>query len=524
MAIFNGNNSSNNITSNADIIDAKGGNDTVTATNTSFATVFGGDGNDTLIYAGSASGGQSLMFGGSGADLLRGGMFKDILDGGSGNDTLEGLGGDDLLEGSTGADVINGGDGSDTATYILACKAVKADLATPGVNTGDAAGDTYFSVENLAGSIFNDTLAGNSGDNILEGGYGRDTLIGREGIDYASYVLSFCGVRADLLTPASNTGPAAGDSYSGIEGLIGSCFNDTLSGDNGANTLEGGKGADQLNGRLGQDFASYTFACDGVVADLGTPALNTGDAKGDTYSGIEGLIGSAFADTLGGTAGVEVLRGGGGDDFLRGGPGGDVLDGGAGFDTAVYSDATAAVRADISNTATNQGDAAGDTYISIDNLVGSAFNDILKGDNNENRIEGRDGNDTVVGVGDADTLIGGLGNDSIQGNGGNDTVEGSQGDDTMSGGVPGRDYFVFHEYGPGAADSWGSDRILDFEDGVDLLDFRNSGAYGGSAITFADLTISQEGADVLILGPHYGESILLLNRSAAIITSSDFLF
>jgi serralysin len=420
--------------------------------------------------------------------------------------------------------VINGGVGQDTATYILACKAVRADLVTPSVNSGDAAGDTYFSVENLAGSIFNDTLAGNSGDNILEGGYGRDTLIGREGIDYASYVLSLCGVRADLLTPAVNTGPAAGDSYSGIEGLIGSCFNDTLSGDNGANTLEGGKGADQLNGRDGQDFASYTFACQGVVADLGTPALNTGDAAGDTYSSIEGLIGSAFADTLGGLAGSQVLRGAAGDDFLRGGPGGDVLDGGAGFDTAVYRDATAAVRADISNTATNQGDAAGDTYISIDNLIGSAFNDVLKGDNNENRIEGLAGNDTVIGVGDTDTLLGGLGNDSMQGNGGNDYVEGGVGNDTMSGGVPGRDFFVFHEYGPDAAGSWGNDVVLDWEDNVDFLDFRNSGAFGGSAITFADLTISQQGADVLIQGPHWGESILLLNRSAAIITSSDFLF
>ena len=109
--------------------------------------------------------------------------------------------------------------------------------------------------------------------------------------------------------------------------------------------LEGGAGADQLNGGKGSDTTSYAHAASGVIADLSVPANNTGEALGDTYTGIENLLGSHFNDRLVGDGanniltggdGVDVLIGNNGDDQLIGGPGADTLNGGAGKDTMVY--------------------------------------------------------------------------------------------------------------------------------------------------------------------------------------------
>ena len=88
------------------------------------------------------------------------------------DDTLLGGAGDDILIGGAGADSLDGGTGNDTADYSSASAGVTADLTTPSNNTGDAAGDTYTSVENLTGSGFNDTLTGDANDNIFNGGAG----------------------------------------------------------------------------------------------------------------------------------------------------------------------------------------------------------------------------------------------------------------------------------------------------------------------------------------------------------------
>src|SRR4029078_13237318 len=132
-------------------------------------------------------------------------------------------------------------------------------------------------------------------------------------------------------------------------------------GDNSNNFLEGGAGADVLNGRGGGDFASYLFSATGLSANLLNPAQNTGDAQGDTYSNIENLQGSQFNDTL---------IGDNNNNFLRRRGGADVLSGGGGFDTADYNglSVAAGVTAYLSNPGNNTGEAAGDTYISIENL------------------------------------------------------------------------------------------------------------------------------------------------------------
>lgn len=124
----------------------------------------------------------------------------------------------------------------------------------------------------------------------------------------------------------------AGDDF--LYGLKGA---DQLVGGAGSDRLAGGLGADKLFGGDGFDFASYKLADKGVTADLSAPAHNLGEAKGDRYSAIEGLIGSAFADLLIGDKGRNILEGRGGNDRLEGGAGNDTLIGGAGRDRALYS-------------------------------------------------------------------------------------------------------------------------------------------------------------------------------------------
>ena len=144
----------------------------------------------------------------------------------------------------------------------------------------------------------------------------------------------------------------------------------------------------------------------------------TGGSGNDTLSHIELVEGSRFGDTLvgndnanwlSGDEGNDHLSGGAGDDSLQGGPGADVLEGGLGNDTATYwgfDTSTVGVTADLSNAANNTGDAAGDTYTSIENLSGSNFADTLKGDANANVLTGGLGGDTFVYVtgGGADTI------------------------------------------------------------------------------------------------------------------------
>src|SRR5690606_21983281 len=114
--------------------------------------------------------------------------------------------------------------------------------------------------------------------------------------------------------------------------------------------------------------------------------------------------------------------------------GADVLDGGAGVDLADYSDAASGVTADLQDAAANTGFAAGDSYVSIENLYGSRFDDDLRGDGEANTIQGWDGNDTIHGRDGNDQLGGGAGDDTVFGDAGSDQIWGGGGNDELYGG------------------------------------------------------------------------------------------
>jgi serralysin len=141
-------------------------------------------------------------------------------------------------------------------------------------------------------------------------------------------------------TGVTLTGTSAADTLTGGTGddmLDGKGGNDVLNGAGGNDILDGGAGGDQLVGGAGTDTASYASAAAGVFARLFSAGSNTGDAAGDSYSGIENLTGSNFNDTLVGDTNANRLSGGNGDDILKGREGNDYIDGGAGTDSANYS-------------------------------------------------------------------------------------------------------------------------------------------------------------------------------------------
>ncbi len=413
----------------------------------------GGDGIDTADYSTSSAAVDVNLERGTGLggdaqgdtliniENLTGSNFADVLTGNSGANILRAGAGNDLLVGSGGGDIMDGGADVDTVDYSASTAGVQVNLVTGLGAGGFAAGDTLISIENLVGSNFADVLTGNTGANILRAGAGNDVLVGSGGgdimdggtdVDTADYSASIAGVTVSLVTGLGIGGFAAGDTLISIENLVGSKFNDVLTGDAGANVISGGAGvdlvvggagADSLNGGADIDTVTYVASTAGVTVNLGLGTGLGGDAEGDALSGFENLIGSNFADILFGDAGKNTISGGTGNDHLYGTGGGDTFDGGAGLDWIDYRNSTAAVTVNLATGVGSGGFAQGDTYINIEDIRGSKFGDTLIGNDTANVI--------YAGAG-TDIISGGGGNDMIYSGGGYDIINGGAGTDTLS--------------------------------------------------------------------------------------------
>ncbi len=352
---------------------------------------------------------------------------NDVLEGTDSVDTLSGAGGSDFIVGGLGADILDGGAGSDTLGYLASGDAVIVDLSTGTASGGDAEGDVVTGFENIYGSEFDDQLTGNSeanqlaggpgGQDVIEGLGGADALygavVGGVSLGVASYAHSASGVAIDLANGLASGGDAEGDTLFDISGLLGSAWSDTLTGSGADEAFEGSEGGDTIAGGGGTDTASYVGSVDGVTVNLATGAASGGDAEGDTLSSIENLVGSGQADVLSGNSAANAIRGGEGDDLLNGDGGGDRLDGEGGSDTVTYATSLAAVQIDLMAGTAAGGRAAGDTLISIENLVGTSLDDTLAGDSGANTLDGDAGNDSFVGNGGGDIYIGGAGYDTV---------------------------------------------------------------------------------------------------------------
>lgn len=369
--------------------------------------------------------------------------------GAQGNDTLIGNDDNNTLTGFGGNNTLNGGGGTDTADYSLAPGSVNINLTLGGGFNGYGNNiDSLTNIENVTGSQFNDSLAGNNdantlignagddelsgggGDDVFEGGAGADRINGDGGSDTISYGRSGAGVSVSLGAAASLIGPggplaapaafgsggdAEGDQLTGIENLMGSDFADVLTGEAGANTLDGGGGADTLYGLSGADV---------IIGGSGNDTINGGD-QGDV------IFGGDDDDSIGGGMGLDTIDGGSGNDTILGALGADAIFGNLGFD------------------------------------------EIHGGDGNDT-INGGDQGDVITGDTGDDVIGGGMGLDTIDGGIGNDTITGGMGNDQLTGGAD-ADTFAFGS--PGVAND-GVDTIVDFVSGSDTIQVSAAG-YGG---------------------------------------------
>ena len=414
----------------ANVIEGGAGNDAIN----------GAGGTDTVSYAGAGSAvtvnlatatAQNTV--GAGTDTLT--SMENLL-ASAYNDTITGSSGNNVIDGGAGNDTLDGSGGTDTVSYASASAAVTASLALGSAqNTIGAGTDTLSNFENLTGSSFgdvltgsagNNTIAGGDGDDIVEGGAGNDIMTGGNGIDTVSFANAGSATTFNLGTTASqNTVSSGSDTVSGFENILGSIYNDTLTGNSSANVIEGGAGNDTLDGSGGTDTVTYLHAASAVTFNLATTsAQNTGGAGTDTVSNFENVTGSAYNDTLTGSSGNNVIEGGAGND---------TIDAAGGTDTASYANAGSGVTVSLANgSAQNTGGAGTDTLSNFESLTGSGFADTLTGSTGNNTITGGDGNDTIYGNSGTDTLRGGNGNDTLSGQAGTDTLYGESGADIFA--------------------------------------------------------------------------------------------
>ncbi len=185
--------------------------------------------------------------------------------------------------------------------------------------------------------------------------------------------------------------------------------NETYKGMAGNDVLKGGAGADLLDGGTGNDTATYAGST-AVNVNLTAGTASGGHAAGDKLVSIENLTGSSYNDVLVGNSGANVLDGAAGADKLNGAAGADTINGGDGNDTASYW-GSAAVNVNLATGAASGGYATGDKLVSIENLTGSSYNDVLTGDSGSNVLDGAAGADKLNGGAGKDIMTGGAGSD-----------------------------------------------------------------------------------------------------------------
>ncbi len=429
---------------------------------------------------------ENYLNGGDGNDDLEGGDGDDVLLGGKGADIIRGGGHIDTTTylDSSSAVSVNLSGRAFFGDITLPDGVSPLFLAAYSGQGGSANGDQISEVENVSGSAYDDILVASNGNGIIDGFLGNDiiyagpigdTLIGGEGFaitdqnngtisytpgsDWLSYKLADdgVGVNVSFVRGDGIGGYAAGDELqkivpkegggfenvkgSSFENLEGSTYSDTLEGDGDKNIIRGlsgddeikaqgnddlligGAGADFLDGGDGKDTASYLDSPDKVTVDLQFNNGALADAQGDTFSGIEDLIGSNFGDTLYGNAGSNGINPSLSNGQL------DFVDGEAEIDTlfvdysiddyglGIYGGFNGLTTGNIKHYDT-------DGVALLDEVTFEDIESIV--------VTGTIRDDSIVGGSGDDIIWLSEGNDFIDGGGGIDWLDGNRGIDTLS--------------------------------------------------------------------------------------------
>ena len=445
--------------------------------------------------------------------------------------SVEGTDGNDLFIAGAAVEAFYGRQGSDTVSYEVAASGVIASLSNPASNSGFAAGDTFSSIENLTGSAFNDVLTGDANDNTLMGGLGDDTLDGGDGTDTADYSTATSGVTVTLagsptLTAASITNPAT-QFFNPANGHIYEVRNEAVTWTEALNR----SAQATLGGYTGYLATSTSAAENTFLTNLTLAHVTTGWNNNTVWlAGSDAAVEGVWRWVAGPEAGQQFWSGGSGGSAtvpqywswyvgnpanengasgLSGsfsnptGTGSDFLFlygsvfGAVGSYTGQWDDAYSSITAVstpsspiassdgvrnayiiefggvVGSGGTATGGAGNDQLIRIENVTGSAFNDVLTGDERAN---------TLIGGSGDDLLDGGAGDDVLDGGDGADTLIGGDGDDTLIGGAGG--VSVFELSAPIALPSGAWPHSIVFHDmnsdgHLDVL----AGAFGSQAVS-----------------------------------------
>ncbi|MEY9430974.1 Ca2+-binding RTX toxin-like protein [Bradyrhizobium ottawaense] len=462
----------------------------------------------------------------------------------AGQSEFEGRGGDDSVVGDLNAL----GQAVTRVSYLSASSAVIVDIGA-GIADGDASvgHDTFSNVSTIWGSASNDTFYGS--DNAAftyetyEGRGGDDYIDGRGGYDQVTYnsdTTTTSGIYVHLAAGTVNGDATVGtDTIRSVEAARGTNFDDTFDatgfgqvgatnvGSSGTfNDFAGAGGNDTIIGN-GSTRLNYQIAASSVSVDLETSVVGTtnavtvaGSATGategtDTFTGVNAVQGSTFADTLLGSSFNNNFTGLGGDDYI---------DGRGGFDVAIYnslSTVTGGVAIDMAaGTATGDGSIGTDTLRSIEGIQGTGYADTYVatgygqpgalniGNNGTfNQFEGLGGDDAITGNGNTRLLYtNATGGVTVNLNAGSITGDVSVGHDTFTG--------VNSVYGGNFADTYDASGFIGFNSfqglaGNDLITGNGStqllfaNATGGVTVNLANGTVdgdSSVGHDTILGG------------------------
>ena len=191
-------------------------------------------------------------------------------------------------------------------------------------------------------------------------------------------------------------------------------------------------------------FVAAATASSGEVAPHTVDRTGRETVNNRIYSGQDDLIfGGIDSGTTSG--GDDTLIGASGNDLFIGGLGNDRHDGGDGDDTVSYLRSPSAITVNLQSNSGNGGYATGDSYKSIENIIGSPLDDTLTGNDQANTLIGLEGKDTIDGGNGNDIILGNGGQDSLNGNVGDDILVGGEGNDILDGG-DGNDIAVFSDF------------------------------------------------------------------------------